>query len=413
MQLQLFQDTLATVINSLWAHKLRSSLTLLGVIIGVTVVVLVGSILASLSQNITNQVSNYSPNVIYFTKEEKIGPNFSSPTAEQRARKELSYESVKAVAALDLPLGVSPQKLRGSYGPSADQPKLIARGREAITPLILGVWDNYPDVNLVNLAAGRFFTETEDKSRAKVLILGFSVAQQLFQTTNPIGEEVRLDGSQYKVLGVTVDDGDEFNGKICYAPYETIASEYPNNEANVIVVRAPDGRDDEVIEQVTATLRRVRNVANDAPNNFGVNKAEQVFEAIQAILAGIAFIVTPIALAGLLVGGVGVMNIMIVTVAERTSEIGIRRALGARQRDVLTQFLTEAVMLTSFGGLLGILLGLGLAFIVTKILNFPLSIPLWAVATGLLTSATVGLLAGMYPAIRAARLDPIEALRSA
>ena len=411
MQLQLFQDTLATVVNSLWAHKLRSSLTLLGVIIGVTVVVLVGSILASLSQNITNQVSSFSPNVIYFTKEEKIGPNFSSPTAEQRARKELSYECVQAVAALDLPLGVSPQKLRGSYGPSADQPKLIARGREAITPLILGVWDNYPEVNLVNLAGGRFFTETERKSRAKVLVLGFSVAQQLFQTTDPTGEEVRLDGGIYQVLGVTLDDGDEFNGKICYAPYETIASEYPDNEANTIVVSAPEGREDEVIEQVTATLRRLRNVPNDAPNNFGVNKAEQVFETIQQILAGIAFIVTPIALAGLLVGGVGVMNIMIVTVAERTGAIGLRRALGARQRDVLAQFLAEAVMLTSFGGLLGILLGLGLAFVVTKLLNFPLSIPLWAVVTGLLTSATVGLLAGMYPAIRAARLDPVEAIR--
>ena len=411
MQLQLFKDTLTTIVNSLWAHKLRSALTLLGVIIGVTVVVLVGSILASLSQNITNQVRNFSPNVIYFTKEEKIGPNFSTPTAEQRARKELSYENVQAVAALDLPLGVSPQKLRGSYGPSADQPKLNARGREAITPLILGVWDNYPDVNGVNLGAGRFFTEAERKNRSKVIVLGFSVAYQLFQTTDPVGEEVRLDGDSYKVLGVSVDDGDEFGGKLCYAPYETIASAYPNNEANVIVVRAPDGRDDEVIEQVTATLRRVRNVANDAPNNFGVNKAEQVFESIQAILAGIAFIVTPIALAGLLVGGVGVMNIMIVTVAERTGEIGLRRALGARQRDVLTQFLAEAVMLTSFGGLLGILLGLGLAFVVTKILNFPLSIPLWAVVTGLLTSATVGLLAGMYPALRAARLDPVEAIR--
>lgn len=411
MKAQLLKDIVFTVRDSLLAHKLRSSLTLLGVIIGVTVVVLVGSILASLSASITNEVQSFSPNVIYFTKEEKIGPQFRTPTPEERARKDISYECVQAVAALDSPLAVSPQKVRGSYGPTADQPKMSARGREAINPLILGVWENYPEVVAVDLAAGRFFSETERRSRAKVIVIGYSIATQLFQTVDPIEQELRLDGSLYRVVGVLKDDGDEFGGKICYVPYDTVASEYPDNEANIIVVRAPAGREDEVVTEVTYTLRRLRNVPVEAPNNFGVNRAEQVFEAIQAILAGIAVIIVPVALAGLVVGGVGVMNIMIVTVTERTAEIGVRRAIGARRRDVLAQFLVEAVILTSIGGLLGILVGLLLAWLASLALGFPLSIPAWAVVTGLLTSAAVGLFAGVYPAIRAARLDPVVAIR--
>jgi putative ABC transport system permease protein len=412
MKTTLFKDLLATVGDSLLAHKLRSALTLLGVIIGVTVVVLVGSVLASLSAAMTENVQSFSPNVIYFTKEEKIGPTFRTPTAEERMRKEISYECVEAVAALDGPLAVSPQKVRGSYDPSADQPKMFARGREAINPLILGVWHNFPEVVAVDLAQGRFFTETENRSRAKALVIGYDIATQLFQTTDPVGQEVRLDGSVYRVIGVMRDDGDDFSGRICCAPYDTIASQYPDNEANIIVVRAPPGREDEVINEVTYILRRLRNVPVEAPNNFGVNRAEQIFEAVQGILGGLAAIVAPIALASLLAGGVGVMNIMIVSVTERTAEIGIRRALGARRRDVLAQFLTEAITLTSLGGVLGITLGLLLACIASLLLGFPLSIPPWAVLTGLLTAALVGLLAGVYPAVRAARLDPVEAMRS-
>jgi putative ABC transport system permease protein len=413
MRKQLLTDIITTVRDSLFAHKLRSSLTLLGVVIGVTVVVLIGSILASLSAALTNNVQSFSPNVIYFTKEEKIGPQFRTPTAEERQRKEIGYESVLAVAALDSPVAVSPQKVRGSYGPSADQPRMTARGREAINPLIIGVWENYPEVVSVDLDRGRFFTEAERRGKVKVLVVGAAVALQLFQTTDPVGEEVRLDGSVYRVVGVLKDDGDEFSGKIVYAPYETVASEYPNVEANIIVVRAPAGREDEVINDVTYTLRRERNVPVEAPNNFGVNRAEQIFEAIQQILGGIAAVTTPIALAGLLVGGVGVTNIMIVTVTERTSEIGLRRAVGARRRDVLAQFLTEAVMLTSAGGLAGIVIGFLLAYAASLALGFPLEVPAWAVLTGLLTSASVGLIAGMYPAVRAARLDPAVAIRGA
>ncbi len=420
MRHQLLKDIFITVLESLRANKLRSALTLLGVIIGVTVVVMVGAVLTGLSARIAAISERSAPNVIYFTKEEKIGPSFRSPTPEERQRKDLTYEDALVVAALDSPLGVSPQKIRGSYGPTADKPTMTARGREAINPLVLGVWDNFPDLVSVNIENGRFFTETERRNRSQVVVIGSGIARQLFDTLDPVGEEVKIDGSLYRVIGVLasaagqgVIGSDELDERIVYAPFETIAKQYPNIEGVVIVVRAPAGKVDQVTDQVTATLRIRRKVPAEAPNNFGVNRAEQVFDAVNQILAGLALIVVPVALAGLLVGGVGVMNIMLVSVTERTAEIGVRRAIGARRKDILSQFLIESVILTTFGGIIGIVAGLGLALIISLIISFPVAVPLWAILTGFGTSATVGLIAGMYPAVRAAKMDPVVAIRKA
>lgn len=420
MRHQLLKDIFITVLESLRANKLRSALTLLGVIIGVTVVVMVGAVLTGLSARIAAISERSAPNVIYFTKEEKIGPSFRSPTPEERQRKDLTYEDALAVAALDSPLGVSPQKIRGSYGPTADKPTMTARGREAINPLVLGVWDNFPDLVSVNIETGRFFTETERRNRSQVVVIGSGIARQLFDTLDPVGEEVKIDGSLYRVIGVLasaagqgVIGSDELDERIVYAPFETIAKQYPDIKGVVIVVRAPAGKVDQVTDQVTATLRIRRKVPAEAPNNFGVNRAEQVFDAVNQILAGLALIVVPVALAGLLVGGVGVMNIMLVSVTERTAEIGIRRAIGARRKDILSQFLIESVILTTFGGIIGIVVGLGLALIISLIISFPVAVPLWAILAGFGTSATVGLIAGMYPAVRAAKMDPVVAIRKA
>ena len=418
MQRQLITDIILTVLDSLRSHKLRSALTLTGVIIGTAVVVMVGAVLTGLSARVAAITENSAPNVIYFTKEERIGPSFKQPTAEERARKELAYEDAVAVAALDKPLGVSPQKIRGSYGPSADKATVTARGREAINPLILGVWENFPDIVSVRVGSGRFFTQAERNNRASVVVIGSGIARQLFEATDPLDQNVRIDGKVFRVIGVlTASSGegvigsDDLDERIVYAPFETIAAMYPEIKGAAIVVRAPAGRVDDVIEQVTVTLRLRRNVSAEAPNNFGVNRAEQVFDAINQILIGLAAIVVPVALAGLLVGGVGVMNIMLVSVTERTSEIGIRRALGATRRDVLTQFLIEAATLTGVGGLIGIAIGFLFAFVLETFISFPAAVPLWAVVIGLFASISVGIIAGMWPAVRAARLDPVNAIR--
>ncbi|MFN7948006.1 MAG: ABC transporter permease [Blastocatellia bacterium] len=418
MQRQLLRDIMLTVFDSLRAHKLRAALTLTGVIIGTAVVVMVGAVLTGLSARVAAITEKSAPNVIYFTKEEKIGPSFRRPSAEERARKEITYEDALAVAALDKPLGVSPQKIRGSYGPSADKATMTARGREAINPLILGVWENFPDIVSVRVERGRYFTQAERTLRASVVVIGAGIARQLFEETDPLDKEVRIDGRVFRVIGVLaqasgegVIGSDDIDERIVYAPFETIAAMYPEIEGTVIVVRARAGQVDEVIDQVTYTLRVRRNVPADAPDNFGVNRAEQVFEAVQQIIVGLAAIVVPIALAGLFVGGVGVMNIMLVTVTERTSEIGIRRAIGARRRDVLMQFLIEAATLTGAGGMIGIAFGFLFAFALRFIISFPAAVPLWAIVVGLLVSVSVGLIAGMWPAVRAARLDPVNAIR--
>lgn len=415
---QVLRETVGVVIGSINSHKLRATLTLTGVIIGTAVVVCVGAVLTGLSRRVADYTERTAPNSIYFTRGERIGPSFQQPTAEERQRKDLTYEDAIAVASLSSPSAVSPQKVRGSYGPTADQPKVNFRGKEAINPLILGVWEVFPDIVSVRVDRGRFFTESERQRRDPVAVIGAGVARQLFDESDPLDQEIRIDGRSFRVVGLlapTAGEGvlgsDELDERIIYAPFETIAKNYPNIEETVIVVRAPTGRVDAVIDEVTALLRQRRNVAASAPNNFGVNRAEQVFDAVNQIIAGLAAVVVPVALAGLTIGGVGVMNIMLVSVRERTGEIGIRRAVGARRRDILAQFLIEAMALTGIGGLIGIALGFLFAFALQLLISFPAAVPLWAVIAGFFASVAVGLVAGMWPAAKAARLDPVEAIR--
>jgi len=411
-------DLRQIVIDSILAHRLRSALTLTGVIVGTMVVALVGAVLTGLSQRVADITEKNSPNVIYFTKEERIGPSLQQPTAEERQRKELSFGDVLAVNALSSPRSVSPQKIRGSYGPSANIPLVTANGRTAINPLILGVWDNYPDISNIPIDTGRFFTSRERKDRTSVAVIGAGIAAQIFEGDDPIGEYMKIEGRLFKVIGVMrkasgegVIGSDELDERIVYIPFETFRKNYPGIEQTVIVVRAREGRVDETIEDVTNVLRRRRGLAANEPNNFGTNKSEQVFTLVNDVIAALGVIVVPIALASLFVGGVGVMNIMLVSVKERTAEIGIRRSVGATRKMIMFQFLAEAILLTGIGGIIGIASGLVLAFVFTVVVSFPAVVPFWAVAAGLLASVFVGLTAGLYPALKAARLDPVEAMR--
>jgi putative ABC transport system permease protein len=418
MQRQIQREIIYIVADSIWSHKLRSALTLLGVIIGTAAVVMVGAVLTGLSRRVAQYTERTAPNAIYFTKGDRIGPSFSRPSADERQRKELTYEDAIAVAALPSPMAVSPQKIRGSYGPTANPPGMSARGREAINPLILGVWENFPDIVSVRVDSGRFFIASERERRAQVAVIGAGIARQLFEQADPLDQEARIDGRVFRIIGVlapTAGEGvlgsDELDERIVYIPFETADKLYPEIEEAAIVARAPQGQIDKVIDEITALLRARRNVPAEAPNDFGVNRAEQVFDAVNQIIAGLAAIVLPIALAGLAIGGVGVMNIMLVSVKERSAEIGIRRALGARRSDVRNQFLIEAMTLTGVGGLIGIAIGFLFAFALRLFVNFPAAAPWWAMAAGFLASVTVGLIAGMWPALRAAGLDPVAAIR--
>lgn len=411
-------DLKQIVFDSILSHRLRSALTLTGVIVGTAVVALVGAVLTGLSERVAEVTEKNSPNVVYFTKSERIGPSLQQPTAEERQRKDLTYEDVLAINELSSPQAVSPQKIRGSYGPTADVPKITANSRTGINPLILGVWENYPEVANVSIDLGRFITSRERRERSSVAVIGAGIAKQIFEDENPVGEPIKIDGRLFRVIGVLkkssgegVIGSDELDERIVYIPFETSRKYYPGIKDTAIVVRAPEGRIDEVIEDVTNVLRRRRGLKSDMPNNFGVNRAEQVFTLVNDVIAGLGLIIVPIALSSLLVGGVGVMNIMLVSVKERTAEIGIRRAVGATRSSILIQFLSEAILLTGSGGLIGIVAGLIMAFAFSWIVTFPAVVPLWAVAAGLAASLFVGLTAGIYPALQAARLDPVEAMR--
>jgi len=411
-------DTWQTVIDSIRGNKLRSALTLTGVIVGTAVVALVGAVLTGLSQRVQEASEKSAPNVIYFTKQARIGPSLQQPTAEERQRKDFTLEDAIAVSQLSSPQAVSPQKVRGSYGPSADIPKVTARSREGINPLILGVWENYPSVINVSIEKGRFFTETERRARASVAVIGFGIAKQIFEDLEPVGEDIKIDGKLFRVIGVLgqstgegVIGSDELDERTIYIPFETSEKFYPEIEETLIAVRAPNGRVDEVTDEVTFLLRQRRGLKSSDANNFGVNRSEQVFELVDDVISGLGVVVVPIALASLFVGGVGVMNIMLVSVKERTAEIGIRRALGATRSGILSQFLIEAMTLTGLGGIIGIAVGLVLAFAVRAIISFPAAVPFWAIAAGFGASVMVGLAAGFYPALKASRLDPAEAMR--
>jgi putative ABC transport system permease protein len=398
---QLFRDTIITVFDSLRAHKLRAALTLTGVIIGTAVVSMVGAILTGLSQRVAEVTEKSAPNVIYFTKQERIGPSFDRPSAEERQRKDLTYEDVLAVANLQSPQAVSPQKVRGDYGPAVNPPKITANGREGFNPIVLGVWENYPNIVSIKLETGRFFTDLERQSRASVAIIGSRIADQIFEDENPLEKTIKIDGRLFRVIGVLADPtgegvigSDDLDLRTVYIPFETSQKFYPEIKELIIVVRARANNLDETIDEVTTLLRQRREVPLNAPNNFGVNRAEQVFTIVNQAISALAVIVVPIALASLLVGGLGVMNIMLVSVTERSSEIGIRRALGAKKGDVLTQFLIEAVTLTGFGGIIGILFGLIAAFLIRFLISFPTVVPLWAILSGFFTSVIIGLIAG-------------------
>jgi putative ABC transport system permease protein len=418
VNIQSIKDTWLTVLDSIRNNKLRSGLTLTGVIVGTAVVALVGAVLTGLSQRVQEVSDKSSPNVIYFTKQPRIGPSLQQLTAEERQRKDFTLNDAIAVAELESPQAVSPQKVRGSYGPSADIPKVTARSREGINPLILGVWENYPQVINVPLENGRFFTETERRGRASVAVIGYGIAKQIFEDIDPVGEDVKIDGKLFRVVGVLgrstgegVIGSDELDERTVYIPYETSMKFYPEIEETLIAVRAPNGKVDEVTDEVTYLLRKRRGLKSSDENNFGVNRSEQVFALVNDVINGLGVIVVPIALASLFVGGVGVTNIMFVSVKERTQEIGIRRALGATRSVILRQFLVEAIALTSLGGLIGIAVGLILAFAVRTIISFPAAVPFWALAAGFGASVVVGLIAGIYPALQASRLDPVEAMR--
>jgi putative ABC transport system permease protein len=263
--------------------------------------------------------------------------------------------------------------------------------------------------------AGRFISEGDDLHREKVVMLGENVAPVLFPEGNPIGKDVMIDGSDFQVIGVVekpkggIGLGDE--DRRVLIPYNTFHKIYPGAYENMFRVQANENKLDQMVDQVTEVLRRRRNVAYSAKNNFSIQTAEQQVEEFHSIMGMVALATVVLSSIGLLIGGVGVMNIMLVSVTERTREIGIRKAIGAKSGDITWQFLLEAMALTGTGGVIALVLVNGLVLLVRVGLKWPGSVPAWAAITGIVVSVCVGLVFGVWPAMKASKLDPVEALR--
>ncbi len=405
-------------IDTLRQHKLRSALTILGVVIGTMTIIVIAAFVSGIQARVTKEIESFGTNSIYIYKFEP-GFNFN-PSREERMRKPLSYEDALAIMD-ECPsvTYVSPflSPVAFDQGSLTERVPVRYRDTEMLNATVTGCLTAYFRMGNVDIAEGRFFTEAENEHREDVIVIGQDVANTLFPGLRPIDKEILINGRYFRVIGIlekrdnflTPADDPNNENKSIYLPYESLRKMFPNLKDNFIIAQAQIGSLDKAQEEIRQVLRKRRNVAYSAPDSFGISTADQIMEQFAAITGGVFLLMVAISSVGLLVGGIGVMNIMLVSVTERTREIGVRKAIGARRRDIVLQFLVEASTLTSLGGVLGILLGWGIAELVKLIL--PTFVPLWAPIVGFVVSVGLGIGFGIWPAWKAARLDPIEALR--
>lgn len=411
-------ENLRMGLDTLWQHKLRSLLTILGVVIGTMTVIVIAAFVSGIDHRVSKEIESFGTNSIYIYR---FDPGFNfNPTQEERMRKPLSYEDTLAIES-ECPsvtfaaAFMSPVDFFG--GPFTQRVNVRYRDIEMSNAAVQGASPSYFKMGVTNIGEGRYFNEEENQRHASVLVIGRDVANTLFPFTNAVDQPITINGREYKVVGVLAErdvflvgaEDPNNENKAVYMPYLTLRKLYPDVDDNFVMAQARPGLMKEAVEEVRELLRRRRKVAFEAPDNFGISTSEQIISQFGAITGGVFALMVAISSVGLLVGGIGVMNIMLVSVTERTREIGVRKAIGARRRDIIVQFLIEAATLTGLGGLLGILVGSVIALLIQLIM--PTHIPLWAPVVGFVVSVGLGLSFGMWPAWKAARLNPIEALR--
>ncbi|MEN3328494.1 MAG: putative transport system permease protein [Acidobacteriota bacterium] len=412
----MLRETLKMAIDSVRGHKFRSFLTVLGIVIGVMTAICIASLLTGLRQNIVAMIEEYGTNNIY-AFHLSTGPRTSEDRSE-RLRRPLTIadaDAIKAASAVEDVAHIAPNV---GYGGGPFDDNVTYQGRNYRWGNTSGVSPNYADITNILVKEGRFITESDDSQRANVMVIGVNAAEALFPGYNQIaGAQVRMGGYNFEVIGVLEKRKAGFFGEneednAVYIPFRTAQKIAPAKGYVLLVIRGRTGRVQEALAQSEEILRRRRHVKFDEPNNFDIKTADKFIEQFDSITAMVGLIAIAISSLGLLVGGIGVMNIMLVSVTERTREIGVRKAIGARRRDIVRQFLFEAMMLTFLGGVLGVVLAAGIAQLLMLLIpSMPASIPTWAVVTGLTVSIGVGLIFGVWPARKASRLDPIEALR--
>jgi len=408
-------ENLKMALATLRTNKLRSALTVVGVVIGVWTVMAIASIISGIDLAVTKEIESFGTRSIIITRYE-TGIHIGRRSREERMRKELTYDDAMALRNLPaVELTVPFLDITNNFFGS----KLLvsANGKTSSAVRLQGTLPDYERAGIENVSDGRFFSEFENDQNAQVCVIGASVAENFFAFSSPLEQVIEIGGNEFRVIGVCEKrdqlggggSGDNDGNNFIYVPYNVARKLKPNAEDVTLLAVAKPGRMAEAQDQVIDLMRVRRQVPFGEKNNFGVTTAESAIESFRSITAGVAIAMVVISSVGLMVGGIGVMNIMLVSVTERTREIGIRKAIGARRSDILWQFLIEAMTLTGFGGLVGLLLGWATTLLIR--LFVPSYVPYWAPIAGFVASVGIGLIFGLWPAWKAARLDPIEALR--
>jgi putative ABC transport system permease protein len=407
-------ENLMMALGTLRANKLRSSLTVVGVVIGVWTVMAIASIISGIDEAVKTQVESFGTRSIIISKYDP-GIHVGRRSREERMRKNLTYDDAMALRSLpavetsvpflDITNNFFGSKLNVSVG-----------GKTSGAVRLQGTLPDYDRAGIMFISQGRWFSQFENDNNEQVCVIGSSVVETFFPYESPIDQTIQIGGSNFRVLGVFEPrqqlgsgTGPNDQNNVIFIPYNVAHKLKPDAEQVTILAIAKPGHTDEAVDQVTDLLRVRRAVPFNKPPDFGVSTAESIISYFRQITAGIAVAMVAISSVGLMVGGIGVMNIMLVSVTERTREIGTRKAIGARRKDILWQFLIEAATLTGFGGLVGLLIGWATTLLIR--LFVPSYVPVWAPIAGFVASVGIGIVFGLWPAWKAARLDPIEALR--
>ena len=407
-------ENLWMALNTLRANKLRSFLTVIGVIIGVVTVMIIASAIAGIDVAVTKEVESFGTRSMYISKYNP-GIHVGRLSREERMRKPLTYDDALDLAKLPA-IEVSVPFLDVGSNFFGQKIEVSGGGKTSANVSLQGTLPDFEKAGTQVISEGRFFSQFENDANENVCVVGSKVADDFFRFGSPVDQTLKIASEEYRVVGVLqkreqflFSGGSDDQNNVIYLPYNVARKLKPGSDDIYLLAVAKPGMMQEAMDQVTDRLRVRRNVPFGQPDNFGIETTESLISSFHAITAGIAIGMVVISSVGLMVGGIGVMNIMLVSVTERTREIGVRKAIGARRRDIMWQFLIEAMTLTGFGGLVGLAIGWGGTLIVQLIM--PSYVPLWAPAAGFFASVGIGMIFGLWPAWKAARLDPIESLR--
>jgi putative ABC transport system permease protein len=410
-------EVLKMAYDSVISHKFRSALTILGIVVGIITFVVVASILTGMRGNIVKMFEEYGTNNIYLFH---LSTGFGPSNRDERNRKALTMDDADAIVAQSPAVNdVATVSVNiGSWGTGFDD-NMIYKDKNYRWALTDGVTPNYLEVANVKLKNGRWLTEMDEYERRNVLVVGVNAVEALFDSDaeEALGKEIRMNGTLWHIIGVLEKReagffGENEEDRKIFMPFRTARKVAPTRDAVLHIAQAKPGQLNDAVQEIEGVLRVRREVKTGEPNNFDIKTADDFMKQFDGMIAGIGIAAIAISGLGLLVGGIGVMNIMLVSVTERTKEIGIRKALGATRSNIVLQFLAEAMALTFLGGVIGLSISIAISNLILLLLpTLPAKVEIWMIVSSLTISILIGLVFGVLPARKAAKLDPIECLR--